>query len=310
MLKLARGLFSGALRAIADLERRVIEADGGRLKLEWGTLRRRSGDRVNDLLWWEGDRLLGFLGIYGLESSPELAGMVAPDARGRGIGTALLDAAVSLCRERGVRDPLLIVARASGAGRRLALRRGAVLDHSEHALVLSGDLSGADVPALSLRPATAADLLLVARLLEVGFGEPARDRLAHRLDSPRERTAIVELSGLARGDVAPQTGWGRRAHLRVCDPPFLAGSRDRPGRAESGLRAATCRRRAPHRVGSGRRERPRARALHVRRLHSRHHRGLLRSAFEVSPVQRRPSASGRSATGRVARRRRRRRRQP
>jgi ribosomal protein S18 acetylase RimI-like enzyme len=65
--------------------------------------------------------------------------------------------------------------------------------------VLSGDLSGADVPALSLRPATAADLLLVARLLEVGFGEPARDRLADRLDSPCERTAIVQLSGLPLG---------------------------------------------------------------------------------------------------------------
>ena len=34
------------LDAIAELERRVIEVDGGRLKLEWGRLRRRSGDRV------------------------------------------------------------------------------------------------------------------------------------------------------------------------------------------------------------------------------------------------------------------------
>ena len=120
----------------------MIEADGGRLKLEWGALRRRRGDRVEDLLWWEGDRLLGFLGIYGFGSSPELAGMVAPDARRRGIGTALLDSALRLCRERGDRRPLLIVPRSSVAGRRLALRRGGVLDHSEHALVLSGRPDG------------------------------------------------------------------------------------------------------------------------------------------------------------------------
>jgi ribosomal protein S18 acetylase RimI-like enzyme len=192
----AAGLSSRALQAIAELEQRVIEADGGRLKLEWGALRRRRGDRVEDLLWWEADRLLGFLGIYGFESSPELAGMVAPDARRRGIGSALLDSALRLCRERGDRRPLLIVPRSSAAGRRLALRRGGVLDHSEHALSLRGDPTpGAREPALDLRPATRADLPFITGLLEAAFGGPAPDDFADRLDSPRERTAVVELSG-------------------------------------------------------------------------------------------------------------------
>ena len=178
----------------------MIEADGGRLKLEWGALRRRSGDRVEDLMWWEGDRLLGFLGIYGFDSSPELAGMVSPDARRRGIGAALLDAALPLCRERSDRRPLLIVPRPSAAGKRLALRRGGVLDHSEHALVLSGDpTTGSHEQAITLRSAAVADLPLVSRLLELGFGEPAPAGLAERLDLPRERTAIVELDGSAVG---------------------------------------------------------------------------------------------------------------
>jgi len=188
------------LEAIAELERRVIEADGGRLKLEWGTLRRRSGDRVEDVMWWEDARLLGFLGIYGFDSSPELSGMVSPDARRRGIGAALLDAALTLCRERSDRRPLLIVPRPSVAGKRLALRRGGVFDHSEHALVLSGDpTTGSRDPAITLRPATVADLPVVSRLLELGFGEPAPAGLPERLDSPRERTAIVELAGSAVG---------------------------------------------------------------------------------------------------------------
>jgi ribosomal protein S18 acetylase RimI-like enzyme len=200
MLEPVAGLSSGALEAIADLERRVIEVDGGRLKLEWGRLNTRSGDRVEDLLWWEGDRLVGFLGFYGFESSPELAGMVTPDARGRGIGSALLDGALSLSRERGDPPPLLIVPRLSEAGRRLALRRGGVLDHSEHALVLSAmPTSGSDEQPVTLRPATAADRSLIARLLELGFGLRASGDLAERLDSPRERTVIVELDGSAVG---------------------------------------------------------------------------------------------------------------
>jgi ribosomal protein S18 acetylase RimI-like enzyme len=200
VIELAAGLPSRALEAIAELERRVVQADGGRLKLEWGALRCRSGDRVDDLMWWEGDRLLGFLGIYGFDSSPELAGMVSPDARRRGIGAALLEAALPLCRERSDRRPLLIVPRPSVAGKRLALRRGGVLDHSEHALVLSGDpTTGSRGPAITLRPAAVAELPLVSRLLELGFGEPAPAGLAERLDSPRERTAIVELGGSAVG---------------------------------------------------------------------------------------------------------------
>lgn len=223
----------------------MIEADGGRLKLEWGMLRRRAGDRVEDLLWWEGDRLLGFLGFYGFGSSLELAGMVAPDARRRGIATALLEAAVPLCRGRGVREALLIVPRPSVAGKRLALRHGGVLDHSEHALVLSGDPpSGPHDPALSLRPATAADLPFVSGLLEVAFGEPAPDDLAGRLDSPHERTVLVEVKGAAVGTlhvtrdlddagiygfaVDPRwqgRGIGRDALRRACEQLRAVGAR-------------------------------------------------------------------------------------
>ena len=196
VLEQAAGLTSGALQAIAELERRVVEADGGRLKLEWDNLRGRSGDRVEDFLWWEGERLLGFVGIYGFGESPELAGMVAPDARRRGIGSALLDAAVPLCRERGDRQPLLVVPRESIAGKRLALRRGGTLDHSEHHLVLSGELtSGPRKPETSLRPATVADVPLVVSLLEQGFAWSGPDDLGDRL----ERTALIELRGAVVG---------------------------------------------------------------------------------------------------------------
>jgi ribosomal protein S18 acetylase RimI-like enzyme len=222
VLELAAGLPPRALDAIAELERRVIEVDGGRLKLEWERLRRRSGDRVEDLLWWDGDRLLGFLGIYGFDALPELAGMVAPDARRRGIGTALLDAAMPLCRERGDQRPLLIVPRPSLAGRRLALRRGGVLDHSEHALVLSGDPTGGPPgPAISLRRATVEDLPLISRLLELGFGGPAPDDLAGRLDSRHEQTAIVELNGWAVGTLRfRRDGDGARIYAFVIDPAW------------------------------------------------------------------------------------------
>jgi ribosomal protein S18 acetylase RimI-like enzyme len=218
VLEQASGLSPRALGAIAVLERLVIAADGGRLKLEWGSLRRRTGDRVEDLLWWDGDRLLGFLGLYSFGSSLELAGMVAPDARRRGIGTALLDAAIPLCRARGAPKALLIVPRPSVPGKRLALRHGAVLDHSEHALSLSGEPTGAPHDsAVRLRPAAASDLPLVSRLLEAGFGAPPPD-WSH---APQGQVLVVELNSSPVGTLTTaRDAENARVYGFVIDPAW------------------------------------------------------------------------------------------
>ena len=110
---------------------------------------------------------------------------------------------VPLFRGLDYREALLIVPRPSEAGKRLALRRDAVLHHSEHALVLLGDpTDGPREPGLSIRPATAADIPVVSQLLEVGFGGPAPDDLAGRLNSPHVPTFVVELDGSAVGTLS------------------------------------------------------------------------------------------------------------
>lgn len=172
MVELSTGLSAVALDAIADLERRVVAADGGRLKLEWNALRHRSGQDVEDVLWREGELLLGFLGIYS-HGAPtlELAGMVDPAARRRGIGAALLDAGQRLCRHREHNSVLLVVPRTSIPGRSLALRHGGTLEHSEHALQLLGE--PADVPAdpdITVRAASPADQQALREILRTGFG--------------------------------------------------------------------------------------------------------------------------------------------
>jgi ribosomal protein S18 acetylase RimI-like enzyme len=201
-LEHARGLTDRELDAIGGLERQVVVVDGGRLKLAWNYLRSRSGDRVEDLLWWESDRLLGFLGLYSFATPIELTGMVAPDARGRGIASALLDAALPLCRARGEERALLVVPRNSPGGRALAVGRGGTLDHSEHALVLTDDAIGTErVPGVSLRPASPQDGACIARLLEAGFGLPAT-KTAEMTRSSHDRTWLVEQDGDVVGTLA------------------------------------------------------------------------------------------------------------
>ena len=178
MLQPRTHLTGDDLRDVAALEQRVVAHDGGRLKIEWEDLRARSADPgdgpTTDLLWR--DPRGGVVGYVGFDSwdgrTVELAGMVDPVARGRGIGTALLDAAVRVCRDRGFAQALLIVPRPSAAGHHLARRLGAPLEHSEHALRLDAPPApGEEDPRTTLRAATTGDLDVLAELLTDAFGQ-------------------------------------------------------------------------------------------------------------------------------------------
>ena len=221
MLDLSRGLSPRALGAIAALEARTIAADGGRLKLEWGTLRARSSDRVDDVLWWNGDQLLGFLGLYSFDGrNAEIAGMVDPSARRQGIATALLEAALPLCRERTYEKVLLVIPRASTAGLQLARARGAVLDHSEYALALAGAPNdGPAGPALTIRTATPADVPEVSRLLHGAFGYSPGD-VAMGLETETARTLVVAIDGAVVGTLrVTRDGDAGGVYGFAVDPP-------------------------------------------------------------------------------------------
>lgn len=242
MLHARTQLSATELDALADLERRVVAIDGGRLKIEWGDVRNRAPGRTNDLLWVEENRMLGFVGIdHHGGPAVELVGAVDPDARDRGIGTALLEAALEICRAGEFEEALLIVPRPSGAGHHLAGRLAAPLHHSEHALRLTTEpVPGAQDPHTTLRDATVEDLPVLGRLLEGAFGFPPT-HLEQSLQSGR--TLVIEHGGgsvgtvrLHRDDdsggvygfaVAPEhqgQGIGRDVLRRVCREFFVDGA--------------------------------------------------------------------------------------
>lgn len=202
VLSAVQGLTKTDLAAIADLERRVVDHDGGRLKLEWGVLESRSGKQVDDLLWRADDRVVGFLGFYSFGPTDlEFAGMVDPALRRTGIGTALLDAAVPLAKERGFAKALLVTPRSTPAGHAFAVAKHAALEHSEHFLSLGATPTVDPIdPALTVRPATAADGGEVARILAAGFNEEEQQDLVIA-NTPEEQTLVIERAGAVLGTV-------------------------------------------------------------------------------------------------------------
>ena len=206
--------------------------------------------------------------------------MVAPDARRRGIGTALLDAALPLYGGFGRREVLLIVPRPSVAGMRLALRRGGRSTTRSMRWCFPAARSRAQAPAISLRPATLRDLPGSRACWRWASVRPFAD-LVGRLDSPHGRTVIVDLRGSVIGTLSlTRDGDHAGVYAFVIDPSCRAGAW---AATHSGaLPAATCRGRTPDRIGGRCRQRPRARPLHLARLRARYHGGLLCVAADLT----------------------------
>ncbi|HWD68929.1 MAG TPA: GNAT family N-acetyltransferase [Solirubrobacteraceae bacterium] len=244
MIERSCGLNDSALEAIAGLERRVVAADSGRLKLEWGTLRSRPADEVRDLLAWEDNRLVGFLGIYGHSwKHLELTGMVDPATRRRGIGRALFDAVLPLCREQRKDRLLLVVPRSSPAGAAFARGRGMSFEHSEHALALRERPQQASATErIELRAATTGDIPVLSKLYDDAFHDGGHVDPS-RLTSERSRTLLIccddepvgtitvarearrgAVYGFAVAPAWRGRGIGRQVLRRVCQQQFDGGA--------------------------------------------------------------------------------------
>jgi GNAT superfamily N-acetyltransferase len=106
----------------------AVTADGARLGAAWYRL------------FSAEDPGFGFIAV----DVPELAMGVVPEARGRGIGGALLDALLALAREQGFRALSLAVDRQNPAARRLYERKGfrdaGISDPTDSGVTMVADL--------------------------------------------------------------------------------------------------------------------------------------------------------------------------
>lgn len=196
MLTMSTGLDPSALAEVARLEQAVVAHDGGRLKLELDYVEKNP---IEVALVHEGDRLVGYAGLYAFGGDePEIAGMVAPDARRLRHGTQLLEALLPLARDRGARRALLVVPSTTPAGQAFAESRGTTRSHSEHYLVLGDTPATTEDPATRLRTALPDDVPELQRIVAAAFRESPRPL---DLDRVGDTTYVIEHNGAIAGHV-------------------------------------------------------------------------------------------------------------
>jgi ribosomal protein S18 acetylase RimI-like enzyme len=183
----------GERHQIAMLAALCNAHEGLELKLAIGLPHPEAAQAVGDFLFYADGRLAGYCALDSSNGAPvELCGMVHPAYRRRGIGRALLQAALAECRQRGSTRLLLICEDASPSGRCFVATAEAVYRFSEHRLELDRGAFDQRPPApntLTLSPAGRSDLETLVHVLAAAFGDPAaevRDSVLRNLASPSE----------------------------------------------------------------------------------------------------------------------------
>ncbi len=174
-LKLSAGLDSAELAAVRQLETECCGIRQLNMKLNWDMLENRSADEINDLLYYEGERLVGFMGLYSMSKEAkeiEITGMVHPEFRRKGIFRQLFNAALMECRDRKAKKVLLITERTSDEGVAFARAIQSEYSSSEYRMKFS-EVNAPDFPGIGiiLRKAEYSDYPELARMDEAAFGQ-------------------------------------------------------------------------------------------------------------------------------------------
>ena len=189
---------------VRGLESACLEADGVRVKFNWGLMRDRDTAGVGNFGWHEEGRLVGYAQTDGEGDECEVTGAVLPMYRKRGIFRRLFEAARTEARRQGDRPLLLVSYPRCPAGTAAARRFGTVFRFSEYRLEADAAVPPLPRSALRLRETTPADVAELSRTIGLSF-EGARwngpDALLRALQTPGRRYFLAEVGPETVGQI-------------------------------------------------------------------------------------------------------------
>lgn len=182
------------------------EREGLNMKLNWEMLTSRTGFEADDFLYYEGDRLIGYLGMYEFgRDEIEITGMVHPDFRRRGIFSELYETAKSECKKRKIGKILLVTERKISNSRDFVNSVKGVYGFSEYKMVRD-NLPAENVikHGIILKKASDKDKSFLLKIDEICFGKTI-DKLEEMFAFADERSLntsyIGELDGIQIGKI-------------------------------------------------------------------------------------------------------------
>jgi ribosomal protein S18 acetylase RimI-like enzyme len=180
--------------AIEQLITTCNNYEGLHMRIDVGALRQRAG---NDFLYYEDGMLVGYLYVEGWGGRDrEVAGMVHPDYRSRGIFRSLLAAAKEECRQRDVKKMILVCEHSSRSGLAFVQAIKAQHEYSEYEMALGTFLERRNVhKGLRIRQANKNDLDAIVSILATDSGNvvSVSHWVAELFEDPSSRFYLASL---------------------------------------------------------------------------------------------------------------------
>src|SRR5579885_1199402 len=186
---------TAAVKELAALCNALEKLD---LKLSLDPMPGNDPEAPRVFLAWVGDAIVGFCALDGAgRREVEVCGMVHPEQRRRGIGSALLDAAIEAAKAQGSERMLLICEDASQSGQGFVRHLGLPSKFAELRMEVDAPPEFSD-ERLVIREAGPRDAEVIDRIVTDAFGEPQGSRLYDILAdiaSPSENFFLGTLDG-------------------------------------------------------------------------------------------------------------------
>lgn len=195
MIVAKQGLTAQELSEIRELAEVCNKFEAITMKLNMEMLETRAQDVTNDFLYYEDGKLVGYYGLYAFQSA-EMAAMVHPEARRKGIFKQMQAAAVEELKKRGYTQMLLVVDSGSDSGSSVAKHLGGTYTFSEYRMELgTPNIGPKRYEELELRRATVEDAEFIAGCVTDAFGYPSKPKGAEHFAQPNLRVYILVRSG-------------------------------------------------------------------------------------------------------------------
>lgn len=178
-IKLKENIDAGDYEIINQLQERCISIDQTTLKLELDYKLGVSDDcsngvqDINEFMYFDGERLIGYMGICSFGGPWEVNGMVDPDYRRQGVFSKLFELAVAEWKRRESGGMLLLSDRNSEAGQKFIAGVGAQYKHSEYEMFLKKEdlFLPEQMAGIAFRKATNGDAKEIARQNAIYFND-------------------------------------------------------------------------------------------------------------------------------------------
>lgn len=194
-------LTSEDIQQIIDLATYCEHIDGleYKLSLNVDVLRIRNESQVNDFLYYQDDKLVGFVSMYEFErpTKLELIGIVHPSFRRQKICSNLLDAAFDEIKTRNINELLFIVNAASTSGNAFAKSFGLQISFSEYSMQFKRNSTSfiEMKDPFQLVPASTENLTTIAKIASEAFIDSLQDTITwlHKTTSAPNRQLYMAL---------------------------------------------------------------------------------------------------------------------